>query len=92
MEVAHLNPSPGDRSCKKERARLKVGDRVAVVGRRYPDRVHIATVNKVTPQSVIVALTECWTPGYRIKDGCELSEFPLTRLCGLAMPKELTDS
>jgi preprotein translocase subunit YajC len=72
---------------KKERERLKAGDRVAIVGPR--DHLHVGDVRKVTPQRVTVAITDQWSMEYRIWDGRELSEFPLSRLRGLATPKEL---
>lgn len=66
---------------------MKVGDRVAVVGRH--DQVQVGDVRKVVQQRVTVAITEQWVTEYRINDERELSEFPLTRLRGLATTKEL---
>lgn len=72
---------------RKEWERLKVGDRVAIVGPL--DQVAVGDVKKVTPKRVTVAITEQWAMEYGIRGGRELSEFPLSRLRGLATPKEL---
>jgi GNAT superfamily N-acetyltransferase len=72
---------------RKQRARLKVGDRVALVGQR--NRVQTGTVKKVTPQRVSVAFAEHWITEYWIEDGRELVEFPSNWLRGLATPEEL---
>jgi GNAT superfamily N-acetyltransferase len=87
MKVRMLASTKKQRDEKrKEREHLKVGDRVAIVGPR--DHLHVGDVEKVTPQRVTVAITDQWTIEYGIKDGRELSEFPLSRLRGLATPEE----
>jgi hypothetical protein len=71
---------------RKERARLKVGDRVALVCQG--DRVLVGTVKKVPPQRVSVAVKK-WITEYRIQDGRQLEDIPTAWLRGLATPKEL---
>ena len=72
---------------RKQRERLKIGDRVAIIGPL--DRVLVATVKKIMPERVTVALTKDSNFDYRIADGGELSDFPVTKLRGLAMQEEL---
>jgi GNAT superfamily N-acetyltransferase len=72
---------------RRERERLKVGYRVAIVGPH--DQIAVGYVKQVTPERVAVAIAEQWVMEYRINDGRELSEVPLSRLRGLATPKEL---
>lgn len=70
----------------RQRALLRVGDRVAVVGPL--GRIIVATVQSVLTDRVAVALSPQFVVEYRIKDGVEIGKFPVTRLRDPATRKE----
>jgi hypothetical protein len=72
---------------RKERELLRIGDRVAVIGPL--NRIVVATVKEVMPERITVALTKDSNLEYRIADGGELSDFPVSKLRGPATHKEL---